>query len=133
MPETTGHAVRNPKLSSCTWRHAWAGSHSAALRGGCALGANRAHPAEFFYDNLMTPASTCGGRRCGVGVPLLHEAWRAGVSKFVALGMVCAYPEFTPVPFRWPVIFSVAMGRKLTVGRWKGFVGSNLFLKESSI
>lgn len=35
-----------------------------------------------------------------MGVPLLHEAWRAGVSKFVALGTVCAYPKFTPVPFR---------------------------------
>ena len=35
-----------------------------------------------------------------MGVPLLHEAWRAGVSKFVAIGTVCAYPKFTPVPFR---------------------------------
>ncbi len=35
-----------------------------------------------------------------MGVPLMHEAWRAGVSKFVALGTVCAYPKFTPVPFR---------------------------------
>ena len=60
--------------------------HLAARVGG--IGANRAHPAEFFYDNLM------------MGVPLMHEAWRAGVSKFVALGTVCAYPKFTPVPFR---------------------------------
>jgi GDP-L-fucose synthase len=60
--------------------------HLAARVGG--IGANRAHPAEYFYDNLM------------MGVPLLHEAWRAGVSKFVALGTVCAYPKFTPVPFR---------------------------------
>ncbi|MGB4977943.1 MAG: NAD-dependent epimerase/dehydratase family protein, partial [Anaerolineae bacterium] len=59
--------------------------HLAARVGG--IGANREHPAEFFYDNLM------------MGVPLLHEAWRAGVSKFVALGTVCAYPKFTPVPF----------------------------------
>ncbi|MGB4805480.1 MAG: GDP-L-fucose synthase, partial [Anaerolineae bacterium] len=59
--------------------------HLAARVGG--IGANRAHPAEFFYDNLM------------MGVPLMHEAWRAGVSKFVALGTVCAYPKFTPVPF----------------------------------
>jgi GDP-L-fucose synthase len=35
-----------------------------------------------------------------MGVPLLHEAWRAGVSKFVAIGTVCAYPKFTPVPFK---------------------------------
>jgi GDP-L-fucose synthase len=60
--------------------------HLAARVGG--IGANRAHPAEYFYDNLM------------MGVPLLHEAWRAGVSKFVAIGTVCAYPKFTPVPFR---------------------------------
>ena len=60
--------------------------HLAARVGG--IGANRTHPAEYFYDNLM------------MGVPLLHEAWRAGVSKFVAIGTVCAYPKFTPVPFR---------------------------------
>src|SRR5262245_41300649 len=60
--------------------------HLAARVGG--IGANRAHPAEYFYDNLM------------MGVPLLHEAWQAGVSKFVAIGTVCAYPKFTPVPFR---------------------------------
>jgi GDP-L-fucose synthase len=60
--------------------------HLAASVGG--IGANRAHPAEFFYDNLM------------MGVQLLHESWRAGVNKFVAIGTVCAYPKFTPVPFR---------------------------------
>jgi len=60
--------------------------HLAARVGG--IGANRVHPAEFFYDNLM------------MGVPLLHEAWRGGVAKFVAIGTVCAYPKFTPVPFR---------------------------------
>lgn len=60
--------------------------HLAARVGG--IGANRAHPAEFFYDNLL------------MGVQLLHEAWRAGVDKFVAIGTVCAYPKFTPVPFR---------------------------------
>lgn len=60
--------------------------HLAARVGG--IGANREHPADFFYDNLM------------MGVQLLHESWRAGVGKFVALGTVCAYPKFTPVPFR---------------------------------
>ena len=59
--------------------------HLAARVGG--IGANREHPAEFFYENLM------------MGVQLMHEAWRAGVSKFVAIGTVCAYPKFTPVPF----------------------------------
>lgn len=60
--------------------------HLAASVGG--IGANREHPAEFFYDNLM------------MGMPLLHESWRAGVEKFVAIGTVCAYPKYTPVPFR---------------------------------
>jgi len=60
--------------------------HLAARVGG--IGANRAHPAEFFYDNLM------------MSVPLFHEAWKAGVGKFVAIGTVCAYPKYTPVPFK---------------------------------
>ncbi|MFN8528283.1 MAG: GDP-L-fucose synthase [Anaerolineae bacterium] len=60
--------------------------HLAAVVGG--IGANRAHPAEFFYDNLM------------MGTQLMHEAWRRGVEKFVTIGTVCAYPKFTPVPFR---------------------------------
>jgi GDP-L-fucose synthase len=60
--------------------------HLAAHVGG--IGANRAHPAEFFYDNLM------------MGVQLMHESWKRGVDKFVALGSVCLYPKFTPVPFR---------------------------------
>lgn len=60
--------------------------HLAALAGG--IGANRARPADFFYINLM------------MGVQLMHEAWRHGVDKFVAVGTICAYPKFTPVPFR---------------------------------
>ena len=60
--------------------------HLAAHVGG--IGANREHPAEFFYDNLM------------MGVQLIHESWKRGIEKFVALGTVCAYPKFTPVPFK---------------------------------
>lgn len=60
--------------------------HLAAHVGG--IGANREHPAEFFYDNLM------------MGVELMHQAWKRGVGKFVAIGTVCAYPKFTPVPFK---------------------------------
>ena len=60
--------------------------HLAAHVGG--IGANREHPAEFFYDNLV------------MGVELMHQAWQRGVGKFVAIGTVCAYPKFTPVPFR---------------------------------
>jgi GDP-L-fucose synthase len=60
--------------------------HLAANVGG--IGANREHPAEFFYDNLM------------MGVELMHQAWKRGIGKFVATGTVCAYPKFTPVPFK---------------------------------
>lgn len=60
--------------------------HLAALAGG--IGANRARPADFFYINLM------------MGVQLIHEAWLRNIDKFVAIGTVCAYPKFTPVPFR---------------------------------
>ncbi|MBC8506398.1 MAG: GDP-L-fucose synthase [Anaerolineales bacterium] len=60
--------------------------HLAALAGG--IGANLARPAEFFYKNLM------------MGAPLMHEAWKFGVEKFVAIGTICAYPKFTPVPFQ---------------------------------
>ena len=60
--------------------------HLAANVGG--IGANREHPAEFFYDNMI------------MGVELMHQAYKHGVGKFVATGTVCAYPKFTPVPFK---------------------------------
>src|SRR5262245_28915482 len=60
--------------------------HLAAQVGG--IGANRANPGQFFYENLM------------MGAQLMEEARRVGVEKFVAIGTVCAYPKFTPVPFR---------------------------------
>ncbi|OGY96883.1 MAG: GDP-fucose synthetase [Candidatus Liptonbacteria bacterium GWB1_49_6] len=60
--------------------------HLAANVGG--IGYNQAHPGELFYDNLI------------MGVRLIEEARKAGVEKFVALGTICAYPKFTPVPFK---------------------------------
>ena len=60
--------------------------HLAALAGG--IGANRARPADFFYLNLM------------MGVQLMHEAWQSGVDKLIAIGTICAYPKFTPLPFK---------------------------------
>jgi GDP-L-fucose synthase len=60
--------------------------HMAAVVGG--IGANRAHPGRFFYDNLM------------MGAMLMEQARLAGIAKFVAIGTICAYPKFTPVPFR---------------------------------
>ncbi|WP_159788405.1 GDP-L-fucose synthase family protein [Sodalinema gerasimenkoae] len=60
--------------------------HLAAHVGG--IGLNREKPAELFYDNLM------------MGTQLIHAAYEAGVDKFVCVGTICAYPKFTPVPFR---------------------------------
>jgi GDP-L-fucose synthase len=60
--------------------------HLAAVVGG--IGANRANPGRFYYDNMM------------MGVQLIEESRLAGVSKFVALGTICAYPKFAPIPFR---------------------------------
>lgn len=60
--------------------------HLAARVGG--IGANLSHQAEYYYDNLM------------MGTHLLHESYRAGVEKFVAIGTICAYPKFAPIPFR---------------------------------
>jgi len=60
--------------------------HLAATVGG--IGINREKPGEFFYDNLM------------MGVQLMEAARQAGVGKFVAVGTICAYPKFSPVPFR---------------------------------
>lgn len=60
--------------------------HLAAKVGG--IGANREKPGEFFYDNLM------------MGVQLMEIGRQAGLKKFVALGTICCYPKFAPVPFR---------------------------------
>lgn len=60
--------------------------HMAAQVGG--IGANRANPGKFFYDNLV------------MGAQMMEFGRRYGVEKFVALGTICAYPKFTPIPFR---------------------------------
>ncbi|HYW20040.1 MAG TPA: GDP-L-fucose synthase [Nodularia sp. (in: cyanobacteria)] len=60
--------------------------HLAAHVGG--IGLNREKPAELFYDNLI------------MGTQLIHAAHQAGVEKFVCVGTICAYPKFTPVPFK---------------------------------
>ena len=60
--------------------------HLAAVVGG--IGANRANPGGFFYQNLM------------MGVEVIEQARLHNVEKVVAIGTVCAYPKFTPVPFR---------------------------------
>ncbi len=60
--------------------------HLAAVVGG--IGANRENPGRFFYENAI------------MGIQLMEQARLAGVEKFVSIGTVCAYPKFTPVPFR---------------------------------
>jgi GDP-L-fucose synthase len=60
--------------------------HLAAHVGG--IGLNQQKPAELFYDNLM------------MGTQLIHAAYQTGVEKFVCVGTICAYPKFTPVPFK---------------------------------
>ncbi|MCG2727013.1 MAG: GDP-L-fucose synthase [Elusimicrobia bacterium] len=60
--------------------------HLAAVVGG--IGANRENPGKFFYDNLM------------MGVQLMEQARLSNVEKFVSIGTICAYPKFTPVPFK---------------------------------
>jgi GDP-L-fucose synthase len=60
--------------------------HAAAVVGG--IGANRAQPGRFFYENAV------------MGIQLIEAARRYGVEKTVVLGTICAYPKFTPVPFR---------------------------------
>jgi GDP-L-fucose synthase len=60
--------------------------HLAAKVGG--IGANRSNPGKFLYDNLM------------MGVQLIEAGRQHGVEKFVAIGTICAYPKYTPVPFK---------------------------------
>lgn len=60
--------------------------HLAAKVGG--IGFNRQYPATMFYDNAL------------MGIHVLHESYKAGVEKIVNIGTICAYPKFTPVPFK---------------------------------
>jgi GDP-L-fucose synthase len=60
--------------------------HLAAVVGG--IGANRENPGRFFYENAI------------MGIQLIEHARRCGVEKTVVVGTICAYPKFTPVPFR---------------------------------
>jgi GDP-L-fucose synthase len=60
--------------------------HLAAIVGG--IGANKANPGTFFYDNAI------------MSIELMEHARRAGIEKFVAVGTICSYPKFTPVPFK---------------------------------
>lgn len=93
VPEGNLFAPSSQELDLVRWENcvkAVAGQdvviHIAAVVGG--IGANRAHPGKFFYDNIM------------MGVQLMEAARLAGVKKFVAIGSICAYPKFAPIPFK---------------------------------
>ncbi len=60
--------------------------HLAARVGG--IGANQANPGRFFYDNLM------------MGTQLIEVGRQLGIKKFVAIGTICAYPKYAPIPFK---------------------------------
>jgi GDP-L-fucose synthase len=60
--------------------------HLAAVVGG--IGANRENPGKYFYDNLI------------MGIELIEQARLRGIEKFIAMGTICSYPKFTPVPFK---------------------------------
>ncbi|WP_019508097.1 GDP-L-fucose synthase [Pleurocapsa sp. PCC 7319] len=84
---------RSRQLNLCKWENCQQAVkeqniviHLAAHVGG--IGLNREKPAELFYDNLM------------MGTQLIHAAYQEGVEKFVCVGTICAYPKFTPVPFK---------------------------------
>ena len=84
---------RSRELDLCRWENCQKAVkkqdvvvHLAAHVGG--IGLNKEKPAELFYDNLM------------MGAQLIHAAYQEGVEKFVCVGTICAYPKFTPVPFK---------------------------------
>lgn len=79
--------------------------HLAATVGG--IGADRARPAEFFFDNLM------------MGTQLLDQVWRKDVPKFVAIGTVCAYPKCALVPFREEDLGTATRKRRMRRTAWR--------------
>jgi GDP-L-fucose synthase len=86
VPNSSEYDLRNQKDCQKAVRGVDVVIHLAANVGG--IGYNQEFPGTLFYDNLL------------MGVFLMEEARKAGVKKFVAVGTVCAYPKFTPVPFR---------------------------------
>jgi GDP-L-fucose synthase len=88
VPRQREYDLRRPENVARMYRDAEPDTviHLAAVVGG--IGANKAHPGSFFYDNLM------------MGVELMEQGRQNGTDKFVAVGSICAYPKNTPVPFR---------------------------------
>ena len=86
VPRSRGYDLRKSEICRAVTEGMDAVIHLAAKVGG--IGLNREKPGELFYDNLM------------MGVQLMEEARKTGAEKFVAVGTICAYPKFTPVPFK---------------------------------
>jgi GDP-L-fucose synthase len=86
IPRSYGYDLRNLEICRALVKNQDIVIHLAAKVGG--IGLNREKPGELFYENLI------------MGVQLMEEARKVGVEKFVAIGTICAYPKFTPVPFK---------------------------------
>jgi GDP-L-fucose synthase len=86
IPRSVDYDLRNPVVCRKIVKNANVIIHLAANVGG--IGYNLENPGKLFYDNLI------------MGVNLLESARKAGVDKFVSIGTVCAYPKYTPVPFK---------------------------------
>ncbi|MBM3701975.1 MAG: GDP-L-fucose synthase [Actinobacteria bacterium] len=88
IPKIEEYDLRNLETIKKMYRDAKADVviHLAAVVGG--IGANRENPGSFFYDNII------------MGIQLMEQARLTRIEKFVALGTICAYPKFTPVPFK---------------------------------
>ncbi len=86
IPDLPDFDLRNPKNCKKAVKNQNIVIHLAGKVGG--IGFNREKPGELFYDNLI------------MGIQLMEEARKAGVKKFMAVGTVCCYPKFTPVPFK---------------------------------
>lgn len=86
IPRSSEHDLRIKEDCAKVVKGADIVIHLAANVGG--IGYNREFPGTLFYDNLL------------MGVHMMEESRKAGVSKFVAVGTICAYPKFAPVPFK---------------------------------
>lgn len=86
IPRSAQHDLRRREVCEEVVREQDVVIHLAATVGG--IGFNREHPGQLFYDNAI------------MGIQLMDAARRVGVQKFVQVGTICAYPKFTPVPFR---------------------------------
>lgn len=86
LPTSKEYDLRDPEACRAACEGIDTVIHLAANVGG--IGYNQKNPATLFYDNLV------------MGTHLMHEAYEAGVKKFVSIGTICAYPKHTPIPFR---------------------------------